>query len=119
MPVLEWLASEGVEVAVLTNGADYQQRQKLAAVGLSDHVGPVFCSDTIGRSKPDRRAFLHVCERLGHEPGNVLSVGDRYDLDVLAARAVGIRAVHLDRNRTASGQDPHRINTLYELNHHL
>jgi FMN phosphatase YigB (HAD superfamily) len=44
------------------------------------------------------RDFLTACARLGLPPAAVLHVGDRYDLDVVAARAAGLPAVHLDRS---------------------
>jgi putative hydrolase of the HAD superfamily len=118
-PSLEHLRRSGLEVAVLTNGAEYQQLQKLEAIGLADQVGPVFCSDTVGYAKPDPRAFLHVCNAIGRNPGSVVSVGDRYDLDVLAARAAGLAAVHLDRDGTAVDDEPKRVTTLKDLPSHL
>ncbi len=114
-PMLEELEREQIRIAVLTNGADYQQRQKLAAIGLEHRVGPVYCSDVIGFAKPDVRAFRHVCEQLGTDPSVAVSVGDRYDLDVVAARDAGLSAVHLDRNETATGDERHRIHTLSDL----
>jgi putative hydrolase of the HAD superfamily len=114
-PMLEALEREPIRIAVLTNGADYQQRQKLVAIGLEQRVGPVYCSDVIGFAKPDVRAFQHVCEHLGTDPSAAVSVGDRYDLDVLAARDAGLSAVHLDRNVTGTGDERYRIHTLSDL----
>lgn len=101
MPAVEAVATAGLGIAVLTNGADYQQHAKVAASGLTEKVGPVFSSDAIGFAKPDPRAYHHVCELLELDPECVLHVGDRYDLDVLAARAAGLNAVHLDRMEKA------------------
>jgi len=114
-PVLQTLERDQIQIAVLTNGADYQQRQKLAATGLSQRVGPMFSSDVIGFAKPDGRAFQHVCEQLKTEPSAAISIGDRYDLDILAARAAGLNAVHLDRARTRPDDEPRRIHTLADL----
>jgi putative hydrolase of the HAD superfamily len=116
-----WRRSHGahLQIAVLTNGADYQQRAKLAACGLSELVGPVFSSDVIGFAKPDPRAYRHVCEQLRVNPSHVVHVGDRYDLDVVAARAAGLNAIYLDRLDIGPEDEASRICSLVELPVHL
>ena len=109
------VAAAGLRVAVLTNGTTGQQNDKIARVGLAGRVGPVFTVEDLGIAKPHAGAFLGACERWGLPPGDVLSVGDRHDLDVLAARAAGLRAVHLDRTGTGPLDEPHRITSLREL----
>ncbi|MEJ5867619.1 HAD family hydrolase [Pseudokineococcus sp. 5B2Z-1] len=91
------LAGAGLATAVLTNGVEEQQRAKLARLGLSGRVGPLLTAEALGVAKPDPRVFTLACERLGRSPAQVVSVGDDHALDVLAARAAGLRAVHLDR----------------------
>jgi putative hydrolase of the HAD superfamily len=114
-PTLQRLHDQGVQVAVLTNGVERLQLEKLLRTGLAGRVGPVFCADAIGFRKPDRSAFLHACGKLGRDPPSVISVGDRYDLDVIAARTAGLRAIHLDREGAGGGNEPSRIRTLHEL----
>jgi putative hydrolase of the HAD superfamily len=105
----------GLPTAVLTNGAERIQRRKLAAVGLSDRLGPLFCCDELALAKPDPRAYRTVCWELGVEPERALHVGDRYDLDVVAARAAGLEAAHVDRAGEGRPEEPHRLRTLTEL----
>jgi putative hydrolase of the HAD superfamily len=112
------VASQGLRVAVLTNGSAEQQKGKLARMGLAD-LGPVWTPDDLGMAKPDPGAFRGSVARWGLRPGEVLSVGDRHDLDVLAARAAGLRAVHLDRLGIGPEGEPHRIGSLRELAAHL
>ena len=114
-PALDAVRRAGLDVAVLTNGADHQQRDKLAAVGLAQRVGPVFSSDAIGFAKPDVRAYRHVCSALDRAPATVLHVGDRYELDVVGARAAGLGAVHLDRADHGPFDESDRITTLAQL----
>jgi putative hydrolase of the HAD superfamily len=116
---LEEVQKAGLQVAVLTNGAAHQQQQKIAAVGLQGRVGPVFSSDAIGFAKPDARAYGHVCDQLNQPPGSVLHVGDRYELDVVAARAAGLNAVYLDRDDRGPATECHRIRTLLDLQRFL
>jgi putative hydrolase of the HAD superfamily len=115
---LVMIAARGLRTAVLTNGAATQQRGKLARMGLAD-LGPVWTPDDLGMAKPDPGAFRGAVARWGLRPGEVLSLGDRHDLDVLAAREAGLRAVHLDRLGIGPVAEPHRIGSLRELADHL
>lgn len=112
---LEIVASAGLSSAVLTNGAEHQQTYKIEAIGLSDKVGRVFCCDQLGFAKPDQRAYQQVCRSLGITCDQALHVGDRYDLDVVAARAAGLHAVFLDRENRGPYDEPERITSLTQL----
>lgn len=109
------IAGDGLVTAVLTNGTVEQHHQKLAKVGLAGRVGPVFTVEDLGVAKPDPAAFGRACARWGLDPATVLSVGDRYDLDVLPARRAGLRAVHLDRHDEGPHDEPERITSLRDL----
>lgn len=113
------LAAAGLPTAVLTNGSRGQQLRKLARTGLEGGVGPVFTVDDLGVAKPHPEAFRRACDRWGYAPCDVLSVGDNHALDVLAARAAGLSAVHLDRYGRGPADEPHRITSLLELGAHL
>ncbi|HLL67575.1 MAG TPA: HAD family hydrolase [Micromonosporaceae bacterium] len=105
----------GLRTAVLTNGTVEQQNAKLARVGLAGRVGPVYTAEELGAAKPAAGAYLAACQRWGLSPAAVLHVGDRYDLDVEAARVAGLRAVHLDRNNEGHAHDRGQIASLREL----
>lgn len=113
------LAAAGLATAVLTNGIRGQQLRKLAWTGLGDRVGPVYTVDDLGVAKPHAAAFREACSRWGFAPGEVLSVGDNYALDVLGARAAGLSAVHLDRHDRGPAGELCRLTSLRELDAHL
>lgn len=112
---LSAVTAAGLATAVLTNGVSEQQHAKLARVGLAGRVGPVWTVEDVGVAKPDPAAFRVACERWGLPPENVLSVGDRHDLDVVPARAAGLSAVLVDRHGAGPADEPHRIRTLRDL----
>lgn len=115
---LALLRARGLVTAVLTNGAEAQQRAKLERVGVLHAVGPVFTAEALGVAKPSRQAFATVCTSLALAPGAVLHVGDDEALDVTAARDAGLHAVHLDRTGGAAGEDA-TVTTLAALGDHL
>lgn len=114
-PAIRALHDAGVATAVLTNGAEDQQTAKLRTIGLLDLVGPVLTAGALGLRKPDPRAFLVACERIGAAPSSVLYVGDEHEVDVLGARGAGLHAVLLDRDGTAPPDETAVIRSLAAL----
>ena len=74
----------------------------------------MFASSQLPAVKPDRRAYIEAC-RLHVDPAHALMVGDNYELDVLAARAAGPSAIHLDRFADRPEPTGDRISTLHDL----
>lgn len=109
------LRRAGTGTAVLTNGTAEQQNAKVRACGLDGLVGPVLTSEGLGVAKPDAAVFHRACEHLGLAPREVVHVGDDHALEVAAARAAGLGAVHLDRGGHRGATGPHVITTLVDL----
>lgn len=114
-PTLAAIAATPLKIAVLSNGTSDQQNAKLKAVGLLDYVGPVITAEDLGIAKPNPATYLAACAKLGVEPSAALHVGDLHDVDVIAARAAGLRALHLDRANIGPYNEPHRITSLTQL----
>lgn len=109
------LRAAGLDLAVVSNW-DCSLRAVLGGVGLAAAVDAIVVSAEVGVRKPDRRIFEVALEQLGCEPGKALFVGDSLETDVLGARAVGLRALLLDRNgRAAGGHGTDSIVSLAEL----
>ncbi len=97
-PAVSALRAAGVTVGVLTNSSGEYTRAKLAATRLDDLFDVVCSRDTLGYGKPDSRAFLEACRRLGAEPSRTLYVGDEVATDPLGAADAGLRAAWLVRD---------------------
>lgn len=113
------ITAAALPVAVLTNGSTEQQNAKIEAIGLQGRVGPVFTAEQLGVAKPDPSTYVTVCGELMVEPSSVLHVGDQYDIDVVAARAAGLQAVHVDRRRRGPHDERRRITSLEQLSAYL
>jgi len=105
----------GYRVAVVSN-ADGRVEALLEQVGLAPHVEFVIDSHTAGVAKPDPRIFRMGADRLGLPPEQCLYVGDLYAVDVVGARAAGLRPLLLDPfERHAEWDDVDRIRSVVEL----
>jgi len=95
----------GVRMAVLSNGDQSQQADKLRRTGLTTYFEAVLTSGELGAAKPYSEAFHLACERLRVKPETVVYVGDRLDVDAHAALAAGLTGVWLNRSAN-SDEDP-------------
>ena len=82
----------GLGTAVISN-SNGTAAAILGALGLAGQLDFVIDSHEVGVEKPDPRIFQIALERAGLEPAQAAYVGDLYSIDVLGARAAGLRAV--------------------------
>ena len=81
------------KLSILSN-ADISLRQRLERdIGIHDLFDDIVCSAEVGMAKPEPTIFTLAAERLGMAPEQCVFVDD-YDLNVEAAREVGMHAVH-------------------------
>jgi putative hydrolase of the HAD superfamily len=111
-PTLEELRSRGAKTAIVSNtpwgSPAGLWRRELARLGLAPLVNEaVFCRD-VGWRKPDPKVFTHALNLLGVEPGDAIFVGDDPRWDVEGPRALGMRALLLDR----TGDNPDALKGL-------
>jgi FMN phosphatase YigB (HAD superfamily) len=71
--------------------------------GLSPLLDAVVESARVGIEKPDPAIYRLAAQRLALVPEDVVMVGDNFDRDIRAARAIGMRAIWL---RRGSAQPP-------------
>jgi putative hydrolase of the HAD superfamily len=94
LPVLELLRERGLKIGLLSNSSR-DLDDFVAHHGLN--VDAVLTSHAHGKTKPHESIFRALLDQLGVGPGEAVMVGDTIQDDVEGARAVGMRAVLLDR----------------------
>ncbi|MCI4327587.1 MAG: HAD family hydrolase [Thermoplasmata archaeon] len=92
MPLLRALRGRAT-VGIVTNNHTVEQREKLEATGLAPWIDFLLTSEDAGFEKPDPAIFRMALERAGAAPVDAVMVGDRWEADVVGARAAGIRPV--------------------------
>ena len=92
---LDTLRRLGLRLAVVSNSNGSVARI-LEALGLARWLDAIVDSAVVGFEKPDPRIFHHAARALDVAPAEAIHVGDLYSVDVLGARAAGVRAILLD-----------------------
>ncbi len=111
LPVLDELRSHGIKIGLITNGQrDLDEFVVHHALEVDAMVG----SKAHGRIKPHPSIFEAALSDLGVGPAEVVMVGDSYEDDIEGARALGIRAILLDRDGLHP-EEEERIDTLLAL----
>lgn len=98
--VLDTAAQRFDIVSLLTNGPGEHQRAKAKCLGIEKWVSDdrIFVSGELGAFKPAPRIFEHAAKSVGVEPGNAFMVGDSYKADIAGAKAMGWKAVYLNKD---------------------
>jgi putative hydrolase of the HAD superfamily len=111
LPVLDELRGHAIKIGLVTNGQrdldEFVAHHRLevdAMVGSKAH----------GKIKPHPSIFVAALADLGATPAESVMVGDSYEDDIEGARALGMRAILLDRDGRYP-DEPERIDTLLAL----
>ena len=111
LPVLEELRASGLRIGLVSNGirdlTEFVAHHRLDVDAIVD-------SRSHGRVKPHPTIFQAALELLGVAPGDAVMVGDSLEEDVEGARALGMRALLVDRENRHPEVDE-RLTDLYGL----
>jgi putative hydrolase of the HAD superfamily len=113
-PALQALRARDLYVTVVSN-ANGTLCAHMDRLGLTPSVQCVLDSQDLGVEKPDPRLFEIALERSGAERGSTIHVGDIYHVDVVGARAAGIRPVLVDPAGLYGDADCTRVRSLGDL----
>jgi HAD superfamily hydrolase (TIGR01549 family) len=111
LPALDELRRHGLKIGLVSNGQrDLEEFAAHHALDVDAMVG----SRAHGRTKPHPSIFAAALRALDTAPDDAAMVGDSFEDDIEGARALGIRAILLDRDgRHPEAED--RIDTLLAL----
>jgi putative hydrolase of the HAD superfamily len=114
VPALEALRSTGLRLVVVSN-ANGTLCAKFDRLGLTALFDCVLDSCEWGVEKPDPRLFRIALDKSGAAADTTIHVGDLYHVDVVGARAAGIRGILLDEAGLYPEVDCPRVRSLTEL----
>ena len=104
-----------VRLGIVTDGGAVLQRRRLVRCGIASRFEIVVTSEEVGAVKPDPRLFLAAADAFGVPPARCTHVGDRLEVDALAAARVGMVGVWVDRHDTGRRVDGERVRRIASL----
>ena len=113
-PALAALRSRGLKLTIVSN-ANGKLRTLFDRLSLAACVDFLLDSHVERVEKPDPRFFEIALERSGARRETTIHVGDLYHVDVVGARAAGLRGVLLDEAGLYADADCPRVRSLAEL----
>ena len=114
IPALAALRDGGLKLTVVSN-ANGRLGALLERLSLATSFDCVLDSHDEGVEKPDPRIFEIALARSGAAPESTIHVGDLYQVDVVGARAAGLRGVLLDQKGLYEDADCPRVRSLADL----
>jgi putative hydrolase of the HAD superfamily len=114
VPALAALRATGLRLTVVSN-ANGTLCAHLERLGLARWFDCMLDSNDLGVEKPDPRLFEIALERSVAQRDQTIHVGDLYHVDVVGARAAGLRAVLLDEAGLYDDADCPRVRSLADL----
>ena len=116
---LKLLKDRGFVLGLISNvGQDMEKTYK--NLNLQAYLDHYVTSFEVGCDKPHPEIFLAALQKARVKPEEFLYVGDQYDLDIVGARGVGMKAILIDRKGWfADITDCPRIQNLPELMNHI
>ena len=121
IPVLSKLKGK-YRLGIIANGNTYRCYRFLEHYHIYDFFDIIVTSNEAGFKKPEPFLFKYVLEKVNCKPHEALMIGDRCDVDVKGAKALGIYTVRIKRGRYENQAPLNKdeipdfeIRTLYEL----
>ncbi|WP_121744701.1 HAD family hydrolase [Natronorubrum halophilum] len=113
--ILETLSRE-YRLAIVTNGAQDAQQQKISAVNLERWIDTVVIAGHDTPPKPSPESFRRVTRSLNAAPATTVHVGDSLETDIAGATAAGLDSVWISEDAPTREFDPtYRVDSLGDL----
>lgn len=119
LPTLKMLKKRGLVLGLISNVAQ-DMESTYTKLGFQPYLNFKVTSAEVGFDKPRPEIFLAALKKAAVKPEEALYVGDQYQIDIVGARGVGIKALLIDRNDYFPGvTDCPRIRSLDEIKKYL
>jgi putative hydrolase of the HAD superfamily len=109
--VLQALRERGYKLAIVSNGC-YQTRCA-RRLGIEGYFDAIIGSWHVGYRKPGREIFDMAISQLGLTAGEVVMVGDSWDLDITGGHNAGLQTLHLCRDANEAKRYTNSIRDLW------
>ena len=95
--ILEYLKPH-YKLHIITNGFKEVQNRKLNGANIRHYFRHIIHSETVGVKKPNPRIFEYALKKASVKPQHTVMIGDSLEADILGAKNVGMKTIHLNRH---------------------
>lgn len=96
---LEKISQLNLKMAIVSNSrSDWMVRRVVSKLSLTPYFDVITTSAELGLRKPRKEPFLKALKALKVKPEEGVMVGDTYETDILGAKNLGLKAIHIQRN---------------------
>ena len=119
LSTLKELDDRGLILGLISNVVQ-DMEPTYTELGLQPYLDFKVTSAEVGHDKPNPEIFQAALNKAQVNPEEVVYIGDQYDIDVVGARGVGMKALLIDRNDYFPDvTDCPRIRSLTEVTKHI
>ncbi len=119
LPTLKELDNLGLVLGLISNVVQ-DMESTYTELGLQPYLDFKVTSAEVGCDKPNPEIFQAALKKAQVKPEEVIYTGDQYDLDIVGARGVGMKALLIDRNDYFPDiTDCPRIRSLTEIKEYI
>jgi putative hydrolase of the HAD superfamily len=97
---------------LISNGLRIKQWEKLVGLRIHHFFLAVITSEECGCEKPSPEIFRAALEALNVKPDEAVMVGDKYDVDIVGAKALGMHTIWL---RKGEPKNSNEINSFAQI----
>jgi len=95
--VLDDLKKRGLKLGLISN-IEKDMTATLNKLSLSSKLDIVVTSQDAGFNKPQPEIFRYALKQAGVQPAEAVYIGDQYQVDIIGAKAAGMKGILLDRD---------------------
>ena len=119
LSTLKEIDKRGLTLGLISNVVQ-DMESTYTELGLQPYLDFKVTSAEVGYDKPRPEIFMAALKKAKVKSKEAIYVGDQYDVDIIGARGVGIKAVLIDRNNYFSDiTDCPRIHSLTEITQYI
>lgn len=108
---------ENIKICILTDGLPEKQYEKILRLKINRYLDDIIISDEVGVRKPNVKLYRLGLERLGGlKPEECIYIGDRYIMDIIPPKKIGIYSILIHRAGKYDGKKLGEIKPDFEIN---
>lgn len=102
-------------LGTLTGGLKVDINHRLKILEIKDFFSYIIATGTMPFNKPDPHVFKYVLKVTNLPPEEMVYVGNDYEVDIVGAESIGMRAILVDRENRFTKLKCERMSSLKEL----